>query len=88
MRRTSRHSGSRREMANSGCGRFLAELGVALRSGSWRSQYCCTALLAFGIFTIAVSSGVFVQLLGAIVMALGGSAGLPDTVSPESRRAS
>ena len=31
-------------------------------------------LIAFGIFTIAVSAGFFVQLLGATVMALGGSA--------------
>jgi uncharacterized membrane protein YphA (DoxX/SURF4 family) len=35
----------------------------------------CAVLVAFGIFTIAVSAGVFVQLLGAIIMALGGSAG-------------
>jgi hypothetical protein len=34
----------------------------------------CAVLFAFGIFTIAVSSGFFMQLLGAIVMALGGSA--------------
>jgi hypothetical protein len=33
----------------------------------------CTVLFVFGIFTIAGSSGVFMQLLGAIVMALGGS---------------
>jgi hypothetical protein len=34
----------------------------------------CALLVAFGIFTIAVSAGFFLQLLGAIVMALGGSA--------------
>ena len=34
----------------------------------------CAVLVAFGIFTIAVSAGFFMQLLGAIVMALGGSA--------------
>ena len=34
----------------------------------------CAALVVFGIFTIAASSGFFMQLLGAIVMALGGSA--------------
>ena len=34
----------------------------------------CALLVAFGIFTIAVSAGFFVQLLRAIVMALGGSA--------------
>jgi hypothetical protein len=34
----------------------------------------CAMLFAFGTFTIAVSSGVFMQVLGAIVMALGGSA--------------
>lgn len=35
----------------------------------------CAALVAFGIFTIAVSPGFFMQLLGAVIMALGGSAG-------------
>jgi hypothetical protein len=34
----------------------------------------CAVLVAFGIFTIVVSAGFFVQLLGAIIMALGGSA--------------
>jgi hypothetical protein len=34
----------------------------------------CAVLFAFGIFMIAVSSGFFVQLLEAIIMALGGSA--------------
>ena len=34
----------------------------------------CAVLVVFGIFTIAVSTGFFVQLLGAIIMALGGSA--------------
>jgi hypothetical protein len=34
----------------------------------------CAALVAFGIVTIAMSSGFFMQLLGATVMALGGSA--------------
>lgn len=34
----------------------------------------CAVLVAFGIFTIVVSPGFFVQLLGAIIMALGGSA--------------
>jgi hypothetical protein len=34
----------------------------------------CALLIAFGIVTIAVSAGFFVQLLGAIIMALGGSA--------------
>jgi hypothetical protein len=34
----------------------------------------CALLIAFGIFTIAVSAGFFVQLLGATVMAFGGSA--------------
>jgi len=34
----------------------------------------CAVLVGFGIFTIAVSSGFFMQFLGAIVMALGGSA--------------
>jgi hypothetical protein len=35
----------------------------------------CAALVAFGIFTIAISHGLFVQLTGAVIMALGGSAG-------------
>jgi hypothetical protein len=35
----------------------------------------CAALVAFGIFTIAVSHGFFMQLTGAVIMALGGSAG-------------
>ncbi|SDN37726.1 hypothetical protein [Afipia sp. GAS231] len=35
----------------------------------------CAALVAFGIFTIAVSHGFFTQLSGAVIMALGGSAG-------------
>ena len=34
----------------------------------------CAVLVVFGIFTIAVSTGFFVQLLGATVMALGDSA--------------
>jgi hypothetical protein len=34
----------------------------------------CALLIAFGIFTTAVSAGFFVQLLGATVMAVGGSA--------------
>jgi hypothetical protein len=34
----------------------------------------CALLIAFGIFTTAVSASFFVQLLGATVMALGGSA--------------
>lgn len=34
----------------------------------------CAALVAFGIFTITISAGFFMQLLGANVMALGGSA--------------
>jgi hypothetical protein len=34
----------------------------------------CAVLVVVGILTIAVSAGFFMQLLGAIVMALGGSA--------------
>jgi hypothetical protein len=34
----------------------------------------CTLLIGFGIFTIAVSSGFFMNLLGAGTMALGGAA--------------
>ena len=34
----------------------------------------CALLVVFGIFTIASSAGFFVQLLGAIAMASGGSA--------------
>jgi hypothetical protein len=35
----------------------------------------CAILVAFGILTIAVSHGFFTQLTGAVIMALGGSAG-------------
>ena len=35
----------------------------------------CAALVAFCLFTIAVSHGFFLQLAAAVVMALGGSAG-------------
>jgi hypothetical protein len=35
----------------------------------------CAFLVTFGIFTIAVSPGFFMQLTGAVIMALGGSAG-------------
>jgi hypothetical protein len=34
----------------------------------------CVVLVGFGIFTIVVSSGFFMNLLGACVAALGGSA--------------
>jgi hypothetical protein len=34
----------------------------------------CANLVAYGIFTIAVSHGFFAQLTGAVIMALGGSA--------------
>jgi hypothetical protein len=35
----------------------------------------CAALVAFGIFMIVLSHGFFMQLTGAVIMALGGSAG-------------
>jgi hypothetical protein len=35
----------------------------------------CAVLAAFGIFTITVSDGFIMQLAGAIIMGLGGSAG-------------